>query len=245
MDEAPDKSGPAPVQTLRELDKAPDHRSQSHAVCVPAVPSCDNASPSSPPIMQPEAVASSLVEQEEISRQQLCQLLHAVCQDSANESEAGKFFAGVYRHGGVAGLRKNCRLFPCTIRAINQFIAQQLDVTYNAFAVLDNVASPMHRDTMNAPVPNWIIPVGEFSEGGVWQQDPNGSVVRHVQGKPSKGVILDVSQPAALSAAENFHRTEPWQGDRLVVVVYTLQMEESLSASDARQLMALGFPLPL
>ena len=30
-----------------------------------------------------------------------------------------------------------------------------------------------------------------------------------------------------------------------MVVVYTLQMEESLSASDERQLMALGFPLPL
>ena len=245
MDEAPDRSGPVPMQTSEGLDKAPDRQSQSHAVGGPAVSNYSNASPSHPPIMQPEANASGLLEQEEINRQQLCQLLHAVCQDSSNESEAGKFFAGMYRHGGVAGLRKNCRLFPCTIRAINQFIAQQLDVTYNALVVLDNVASPMHRDTMNAPAPNWIIPVGEFLEGGVWQQDPNGSVVRHVQGKPSKGIILDVSQPAALHAAECFHQTEPWQGDRLIIVVYTLQMEESLSASDARQLMALGFPLPL
>ena len=56
-------------------------------------------------------------------------------------------------------------------QAINQFIAQQLDVAYNAFVVLDNVASPMHRDTMNAPVHN---SVGEFTEGGVWTQDPMG-----------------------------------------------------------------------
>ena len=66
-----------------------------------------------------------------------------------------------------------------------------------------------------------------------------------MQGKPTKGIIIDVSKPAPLHAASHFHQTEPWQGDRLVIAVYTLQMEEALAASDARQLMALGFPLPL
>ena len=145
--------------------------------------------------------------------EQLCQLLHSVCQDFANESERGKFHAGMYRHGGIAGLRRNCHKFPSVIRAVNQFVAQHL--AYNAFVVLDNVASPMHRDTMNAPVPNWVIPVGEFSQGGVWQQDPKGSVERQVQGKPTKGIIIDVSKPAPLHAASRFHQTEPWQGTGL------------------------------
>ena len=207
--------------------------------------SLDNASPPPPPFASPEAAASDMLEQDEIHRHHLCKLLHAVCQDPANESAQGKFHAGMYHHGGIAGLRKNCHKFPSIIRAVNQFVAQQLQVTHNAFVVLDNIASPMHRDTMNASVPNWVIPVGEFSQGGVWQQDPHGSVERLVQGKPTKGVIMDVSTPAPLHAATHFHQTEPWTGDRLVIAVYTLQMEEALAFDDVRRLLTLGFPLPL
>ena len=143
-----------PMQASQELGNASRCRGQSHLSSVQAVSSHDSASQPLPPIASPEAVASDMLEQEEINKQQLCQLLHSVCQDFANDSEQGKFHAGMYRHGGIAGLRRNCHKFPSVIRAVNQFVAQHLDVSYNAFVVLDNVASPMHRDTMNAPVPN-------------------------------------------------------------------------------------------
>ena len=55
--------------------------------------------PSASPIASSEAGASEMLEQEENYKQQLCQLLHSVCQASANESEQGKFHAGMYRHG--------------------------------------------------------------------------------------------------------------------------------------------------
>ena len=66
-----------------------------------------------------------------------------------------------------------------------------------------------------------------------------------VQGKLVCGSILDLSKPVCLHASSCFHQTEPWEGDRVVIVVFTVQFEATLTSSDVRQLMSLGFPLPL
>ena len=38
------------------------------------------------------------------------------------------------------------------------------------------------------------------------------------------GSILDLSKPVCLHASSCFHQTEPWEGDRVVIVVFTKQL---------------------
>ena len=197
------------------------------------------------PVSDPELFASQLLGHDIVERLNLCALLHALPKDDSQASGGGKFSAGVYQRGGVAGICKTCHSHPNAVRAINQFVSQHIDAFYNAFVVIDNMASPMHRDVMNEARPNWIVPVGAFSGGGVWQQDEAGQEQRMVQGKLVCGSILDLSKPVCLHASSCFHQTEPWEGDRVVIVVFTVQFEATLTSSDVRQLMSLGFPLPL
>ena len=59
------------------------------------------------------------------------------------------------------------------------------------------------------------------------------------------GSILSLSEPACLRASTCFHQTQFWEGDRLIIVVFTVKLEATLASSAVRHLMSLGFPLPL
>ena len=192
------------------------------------------------PVSDPELFASQLLGHDIVERLNLCALLHALPKDDSQASGGGKFSAGVYQRGGVAGICKTCHSHPNAVRAINQFVSQHIDAFYNAFVVIDNMASPMHRDVMNEARPN-SPGRSLFRRWGL----AAGQEQRMVQGKLVCGSILDLSKPVCLHASSCFHQTEPWEGDRVVIVVFTVQFEATLTSSDVRQLMSLGFPLSL
>ena len=196
------------------------------------------------PVCDPELFASQLLLQDAVERRNLCALLHALPKEDSQTAGAGKFPAGVYQHGGVASMWRACDSYPNTIRVLNLFVSPHVDVSYNALVVIDNLASPMRRDVLNQATPHWVIPVGAFSGGGVWQQDATGAEQRVAQGKLTNGSILSLSEPACLRASTCFHQTEPWEGDRLLIVVFTVKLA-TLASSAVRHLMSLGFPLPL
>ena len=153
------------------------------------------------PVCDPEFFASQFLLQDTVERRNLCA---ALPKEDSQTAGAGKFSAGVHQHGGVASMRRTCDLYPNTSRALNLFVSQHVDVSYNALVVIDNLASPMHRDVLNEATPHWITPVGAFSGGGVWQQDATGTEQPVVQGKLTNGSILSLSEPACLRASTCF-----------------------------------------
>ena len=196
-------------------------------------------------ILNPKSLAHSLLQHDEICREDLCKLLHAAV--SQLPESPGKLYSGLRKPGATAdSLHYTCTQCPRVIRALNQYIAQLLpEASYNALVVLDNLKSPAHRDSFNATVPSWILPIGNFTAGFVWQEDPAASVVRTINGMPTTGALLDVaSGPVQLLSAARYHQTEPWQGDRLVVSAYTVQQASPLDSASRQQLLSLGFPLP-
>ncbi|CAE7203434.1 unnamed protein product [Symbiodinium sp. CCMP2592] len=160
----------------------------------------------------------------------------------------GAFYAGMYRKGnGISGLRKSCREFPLSVAAINAFMARAVPTaSYNAFAILDNVASPAHRDLQNEPVASHVLALSAFAGGGIWVQCPRGAVCRRVAGVNTPGKVLSLDKgPVQLDAASSLHSTEPWQGDRVILSCYTLKGYDLLTSDQCNSLLQLSFPLPL
>ena len=71
------------------------------------------------------------------------------------------------------------------------------------------------------------------------------SEVRQVQGVPRRGSLLPVADsPQTLQAHQVFHQTEPWTGDRVLLVGYTTLRTSDLSSDQKQLLHTLGFVLP-
>ncbi|CAE7897031.1 unnamed protein product, partial [Symbiodinium necroappetens] len=69
--------------------------------------------------------------------------------------------------------------------------------------------------------------------------------VRQVQGVPRRGSLLPVADsPQTLQAHQVFHQTEPWTGDRVLLVGYTTLHTSDLSSDQKQLLHTLGFVLP-
>ena len=151
-------------------------------------------------ILNPESLAHSLLQHDEICREDLCKLLHAAV--SRLPESPGKLYSGLRKPGATAdSLHYTCTQCPSVIRALNQYIAQLLpEASYNALVVLDNLKSPAHKDSLNATVPSWILPIGNFTAGFVWQEDPAASVIRTINGMPTAGALLDVASGAQCSS---------------------------------------------
>lgn len=149
------------------------------------------------------------------------------------DAEGRSFSAGVYSRVKVS-LRKACNLFPKTVCVVNRFVAALLpEAVYTSFAIFDRVQTREHRDSHNAFLPNYVIPLSTFRGGSVQVSEPG------------KQIELAVAQgPIQFCARHHEHRTLPFQGRRVVLVLFTLQQAGRLSGPDAKVLENLGFPLP-
>ena len=116
-------------------------------------------------ILDPESLAHFLLQHDEICREDLCKLLHAAV--SQLPESHGKLYSGMRKPGAAAEvLHDTCAHCPSVIRALNQHIAQLLpEASYNALVVLENLKSPAHKDSLNATVPSWVLPIGNFTAG--------------------------------------------------------------------------------
>ena len=101
----------------------------------------------------------------------------------------------------------------------------------------------MHRDSRNAAHPNLLLALSSFTGGQVWCESPEGTVSRIVQGVPTLGVLLEVADsPQVLDAHRCFHCTEPWEGTRVVLIGFSVDVS-GLPTPDVQLLLHLGFVL--
>ncbi|CAE7586293.1 unnamed protein product [Symbiodinium sp. CCMP2456] len=102
-------------------------------------------------------------------------------EDHGSEGLPPKAWAsGVYRHGGVLGVRNSSKEFPYATRLVNQFIRTVLgeSVTWSTFSLHRNLSVKRHRDSHNARDElSYLIPISDFRQGGLWIQADIGEAV--------------------------------------------------------------------
>ena len=95
--------------------------------------------------------------------------------------------SGVYRHGGVLGLRNSSKEFPYSTRLIKLYIQKKLglDATWSTFSLHENLNVKRHRDSHNARDRySHLIPITDFKEGGLWMQ------LRPQENAEESGVVI-------------------------------------------------------
>ena len=105
----------------------------------------------------------------------------------------------------------------------------------------------MHRDLNNAEGSlNLTIALGNFSDGGLFVEAPDGAVERWcaAAGSMISGYIHNTKAWPLAFSGFLWHASEPWQGDRWSITGYTCLGLETFSDNDLSWLLSMGFPLP-
>ncbi|CAE7817553.1 unnamed protein product, partial [Symbiodinium necroappetens] len=162
--------------------------------------------------------------------------------------------SGVYRHGGVLGVRNSSKEFPYSTRLVNQFIRGVMgeSATWSTFSLHRNLSVKRHRDSHNARDElSYLIPISDFQQGGLWTQAGvdevvEGDEVVMVDGKRGRVKHLQSEEGSKEMVSFNprqWHATMPWTGDRLVLAVYKVRGLNKIKPVDEDVALDLGFPL--
>ena len=199
-----------------------------------------------------EAFAARLLEKgEELRRSELEALQGLLPLEAAPREEEGgrasSFVVGAYCKGGLLGLRKHTASFPTVCKVLTSYLEQiKSGFTFSAIALFQGVKTPVHKDSRNAPFPNLVAPIGQFTGGSIWIEDPKGCVPENTPAGQRLGVDLNVDKgPVIFNAFDSFHFTRAWKGNRLVLVAYTTDRLSALDQQDSHRLRELGFRPPV
>ena len=105
----------------------------------------------------------------------------------------------------------------------------------------------MHRDLNYAEGSlNLTVTLGNFSDGGLFVEAPDGTVERWcaAAGSMISGYIHNTKAWPLAFNGFLWHASEPWQGDRWSITGYTCRGLETFSDHDLGCLRSMGFPLP-
>ena len=139
---------------------------------------------------------------------------------------------GMYTHGGVSGLRTASTRMPATtvfmVKAAKELTGKD---SFGVVTIARGAQLRAHRDSHNhANSENTVLALTDFQggEGGRWIQ---GDI------RP-----LSLGEPVTFNP-KKWHETQRFQGDRVVLMVYTPRTSKLTDQSRA-QLRDLGFNLP-
>ena len=155
----------------------------------------------------------------------------------------------MFVHGGVVGVTRATREYPWTARVMTRLL-QGVDADFRMTSVIlvCNCQSQPHRDVHNLPgSQNMIVPVMYPTQGGeVWTEESQSmkpKIVKMCGAAQVEGVLKPLSKGLCLDPRK-WHATEPWQGNRMILVGYSLSSHYKLPSGDRMFLKQLGFQLP-
>ena len=160
------------------------------------------------------------------------------------------WFSGAYVHGGRAGLRRNTVNFPFTTAYLVELgKAFNGGEKFSAVGIARNASLGLHRDSHNAKRShNMVLPLTDFKQGNLWVQDPEATpeerVVRVLpNGKEIVGKMVNLKKGEITKFdPTKWHEVEPWDGDRVVLLMYTPRGTR-MKSEDIDALERQGFPL--
>ena len=158
---------------------------------------------------------------------------------------------GGYSHGGFGGVTRASSKFGEVTKYLNSYFRHHLPQhAWTSVMVTFNGRALPHRDHHNLPnTTNALHCLGNFNGGGLWigQPLPNEPVVkrRGPDGSLLKGHVQPVRRKFVFFKPSVMHATQPWQGFRISMSLYTTRLLPQFDEESLRQLTALGFPAKL
>ena len=130
----------------------------------------------------PEELAEQLLQGQLIGSHSVLSLWELLPHEAPHKAASGSsFFTGMFRRGGVLGLRANVSRFPKVTQVLCAFVRQRRPAAvFTSLAIFCDIPTEPHRDSHNGPTPNLVFKLSSFSGGGVWCEGP-GQDVRPVQ----------------------------------------------------------------
>ena len=116
--------------------------------------------------------------------------------------------------------------------------------SWSSICVNHNEAMSMHRDLNNAEGSmNLTITLGNFSEGGLFVEAPDGTMERccAAAGVMIKGCVHNTKAWPLAFNGFLWHASEPWQGDRWSITGYTCRGLDAFPEHDLNWLRSIGF----
>ncbi|CAE7455783.1 RE1 [Symbiodinium sp. CCMP2592] len=160
---------------------------------------------------------------------------------------------GLYAYGNHYGVTKSTLKFPNICRYILAYVQhwskEQVECT--SFVVNDNGTLKVHRDNHNrVGSRNCLIGVTNYQDGGLWlagppqnkQQPARAKVLPN--GKTELGHVVSTRHRVVHFDAKQWHATEAWHGDRVVVSAFVSRGWDEVGSEVQGLLRTLGFPVP-
>ena len=192
-------------------------------------------------LSEAESLAVKLLQQGRCKSSDLLNLSLLLPNESTARQSAGaqagsSFITGAFRHGGVTGPRKSLEMYPACSRLLVS-VAKSIfpKVRFTSLGLFRNVQTPRHCDKNNlAGSHNHIAALTPFSGGGV----------RVHRADSTEDLNFTASRTLQFDAHFD-HETLPWSdGDRLVLVVFSVGCIENLEPEAFNHLHSFGIPLP-
>ena len=157
---------------------------------------------------------------------------------------------GMFMHGGVTGVTKVTKSYPYLTRVLNRIVhltAPEHEFTSVGISV-NSMAQP-HKDKFNSREhPNLVVPFEyPISGGEIWVDKPphaRQSTAERMCGHELKSGSLQVLKPGIILDPHTWHASQPWEGNRALLVAYSLKPVAKLSNEDRGWLSMIGFRLP-
>ena len=162
--------------------------------------------------------------------------------------------SGVYRHGGVLGVRNSTKDYPLATKVVNLFIQEKLGghACWSTFSMHRNLSVKKHRDSHNArDKDSYLIPISDFKDGGLWVQlkaDEEAEKEDIVILEGERGIVKSFQSEEGNKQvipfdSRRWHATRQWSGNRLVLAVYNVRGLEKFKGLDREIVERLGFQL--
>ena len=162
--------------------------------------------------------------------------------------------SGVYRHGGVLGVRNSTKDYPLATKVVNSSIQEKLgeQACWSTFSIHRNLNVKKHRDSHNArDKDSYLIPISDFKDGGLWVQlkaDEEAEKEDVVILEGERGFVKSFQSEEGNKQVIPFdprrwHATRQWSGNRLVLAVYNVRGLEKFKGLDREIVERLGFQL--
>ena len=167
-------------------------------------------------------------------------------------SKAESFYTGSYVHGGVCGVMKMTPRLPSTtmylVKAAKELTGKS---EFGCVAIVENVGMKAHKDSHNDHSTwNSITALTNFEEGQIWVEKSEGEFQYDDEWKQVRPDLWVRGSPHTLEKGRTvsfppgqWHSTEPWKGQRVVLLTYTPRLSH-MPPGSANELKNLGFNLP-
>ena len=160
---------------------------------------------------------------------------------------------GAYQHGGITSITRATEKFNKeAVLAARLLGLDHPGLSFTSVALVKNAVMPVHRDSFNhKKAMNLISPLKVAKGSCVWQELKEGDEFRGnyhpmwVAGKEVSGQKLSVESPTRIRPDRLHAPLRGEEGDRIVVIGYTVSKWEKLSPHQCDDLEEMGFVLPV